>query len=168
MGQWINPFSGHPLISHSLIQYIYSKIFSFFVEVNHIWINKNKYLWEHWYNTAGSPRAWWLLCPSDKGNIKPQVTILSKSRGQRSQYAWVGPAVLTLLYGDRNFEKKNRGNKEGIYHGILTIWTCRTILIIWPGIFHEIFLPAKILENIVWNSTKQNCVLHMIMNITNV
>ena len=46
-----------------------------------------------------------------KINIVTRGLILPKSRGQRSQYAWVGPAVLTLLFGDRNFDKKNRENE---------------------------------------------------------
>ena len=36
---------------------------------------------------------------------------LPKSRGQRSQYVRVGPAVLTLLFEDRIFDKKNRENE---------------------------------------------------------
>ena len=46
-------------------------------------------------------------------------------------------AVLTLLFGDHNFDKRNRENEEGIYHGIL---------IIWHGKFSRDFSPFKNIE----------------------
>ena len=79
---------------------------------------------KYWYITAGEKRAYWLLCSSDLGNMKPRVRILilwpkceavksilsqgvpycPSHENRKSQYARFSPAVKSLLCGGFKLE----------------------------------------------------------------